>query len=52
LTAKGKITLKEIFKTKNRMYDMTMNSLKSLEAVCDKNELEFVKRLHTTLKNI
>jgi len=51
LTAKGRITLREILKTKDKMFDMTMNSLRSLEAVCDRNELEFVRKLHTTLRN-
>jgi DNA-binding PadR family transcriptional regulator len=50
LTVKGKNTLKEIFKAKDKIYDLTMESLKGLEAVCTKEEIVYIHKLHSNLK--
>lgn len=50
ITPKGRQALKDIFKTKDKIYDITMNSLKGLESICSKKELEFVHKLHSNLR--
>jgi DNA-binding PadR family transcriptional regulator len=50
LTAKGKKTLKDVFKTKDQIYDITMEGLKGLESVCGKEEIEFIHKLHAALR--
>jgi DNA-binding PadR family transcriptional regulator len=50
LTTKGKQTLKDIFKTKDNIYNVTMEGLKGLESICNKEEIEFVHKLHTALR--
>ena len=50
ISPKGRQALKDIFKTKDRIYNMTMESLKGLEAVCTPKELDFVRRLHLNLR--
>lgn len=50
LTIKGKQALKDIFKTKDRIYDITMEGLKGLESVCTNEEIEFIHKLHMALR--
>lgn len=50
ITSAGKKKLKEILKTKNKIYDLTIEGLKGLEAICSKEEIEFIHKLHSNLK--
>jgi len=51
ITKKGRIFIKDILKSKEEIFNKTMDSIKNLELICDKKEIEFIHSLHTALRN-
>jgi len=51
LTPKGRQAITDIISSKERMYNITMDSLKGLESICNKKDMEFIHRLHSSLRN-
>jgi DNA-binding PadR family transcriptional regulator len=50
VTQKGKSTLKEIYNAKEQMFNLTMDSLKNLEILCDKKDMDFIRNFHQCLR--
>jgi DNA-binding PadR family transcriptional regulator len=51
ITKKGRQAVKDISKSRDQIYEMTMDSLKNLELICDKKEIEFIHNLHAVMRN-
>ena len=51
ITKKGRQAVKDISKSREQIYEMTMDSLKNIELICDKKEIEFIHNLHAAMRN-